>query len=320
MKVLIVPQYSMRSYQTGKYSLLADGNLNIVLHHLFNECKTNSFDIMVPTNHVEADMDILVRDILPLFKCTIRFKLLDYGLNAEANRTIVPEAMANYYYNGYNKVISYFENLRPTIPWVLKMHMSKIKELDRPYADKYYDDFIGALRVENLIQADVLNYAQYEQVKRDWPNLANCINVHEQCMNTNFYNEISNLFVDLEVVDKLDELMPKGCYFFPFRVSDKAYEFKRVLNTGLTVAVTDPNDSVPDSEYIIKLSEIDTDLKTLLISAIHLIKYKRKDISIPLFEDCELAVHQLIIELCYMIPSQVMFANPYEIKRRYTFQ
>ena len=108
MKVLIIPQFSMRSHKTGTYSLLADGNLNIVLHHIFNSSKTNEYTITIPDKHAHADLEVLEDKILPMFKCKITILPIKYGLNADDNRTVVPDSI-NVNFLEYAQVISYFE-------------------------------------------------------------------------------------------------------------------------------------------------------------------------------------------------------------------
>lgn len=314
MKVLIIPQYSMRSYRTGTYSLLADGNLNIVLHHIFNDTKTNEYTICIPIDHVKEDLEILIKKIVPQFKCSINFMEIPYGYNAEDNRTAVPHFFNKFTFYSYSYVISYFENLQCNIPWILKMHMSKIEELGRPYADRYYGDFIQALKDPMLIRADVLNYAQYNMVNRTNPAEVYKVNVNEQCLNIKLYNILGSLFTKASIVKQLDDVIPKNAIFFPFRISDKAYDFERVKALGRPVVVTDPNESL-DDPMVIKLSG---NMKEILFSTLWLMQ-ERVDIDIALYEDCELAVHQLIIELCVAVPWAMMDINTLEITERYTF-
>ena len=314
MKVLIIPQYSMRSYETGVYSLLADGNLNMVLHQIYTDTKTNEYDICIPENHVKEDLDILVNKIIPMFACKVNFIYTKYGTNADDNRRVVPNNI-EIDYEQYAYVISYFENLRPDIPWILKMSMSKIEELTRPYADKHYPALIEALKDNYLIRADVLNYSQYNYIARTHHYLTTLVNVNERCLNKELYSKLANLFVDMDIVNELDKVTPIGAIFFPFRISDKAYDFEKAKSLGRPMVVTDPNESLTDPG-VIKLSG---NLKTILFSMLYLMNHRRVDISIALYEDCELAVHQLIIELALAVPDSMIGIDTAEIVRRYTF-
>lgn len=305
----------MRSYKTGAYSLLADGNLNIVLHHIYNSSKTNHYTITIPDKHVHEDLVILQDIILPMFKCEIELLPIHYGVNADDNRTVVPDTIEINFLE-YANVVSYFENLRPGIPWVLKMHMSKIEELDRPYADKHYDTFIEALYDTHLIQADVLNYAQYEQVYRTNPLISYKVNVNEQCLNKKLYAKLFRKFTNYKMADKLDAVIPYGSVFFPFRISDTAYDFERVKTLGAPIVVTDPNESLDD--YDCEVIKLTGNMKELLFSMMALMQH-RKDIKVVLYEDCELAVHQLIVELAYMLPDSIVGVNTEDIIERYTF-
>ena len=308
----------MRSYKTGVYSLLADGNLNIVLHHIYNSSKTNEYVITIPDKHVHDDLEILENKIAPMFACKITFLPIKYGKNAEDNRTVVPDNIA-IDYSLYSYVISYFENLRPWVPWVLKMHMSKIAELDRPYADKHYDSFIEALRDENLIRADVLNYSQYNMVESTDPQLAKKVNVNEQCLNRKFYKKMFKKFVNYKLADKLDAVVPYEAIFFPFRISDKAYDFEAVKELGRPIIVTDPNESLEDLEDDdVDILRLKGNMKEMLYSMIALMQH-RSDIKIVLYEDNELAVHQLIIELCFMLPDSIIGIDAEKVIERYTF-
>ena len=314
MKVLIIPQFSMRSYKDSKYSLLADGNLNIVLHQIYRSNESATYDITIPINHREEEFNTLV-DLVAKFNCNIAFKPIEYGINADDNRLVVPKTLSDFDYAPYSFCISYFEYLRPTIPWILKMHMSQIKELARPYADKHFPAFVNALSSPNLIVADVLNYAQKAFVPS---KLQYKVSVNELCLNTDFYSLIVDTFKDQNLIKILDDMIPLDSCFFPFRVSDKAYCYEHIKKTDYMV-VTDPNESSKDADLNLSTELKDYDIKTILINTLLLIQ-DRPDIMVPIHENCELAVHQLIIELCYMIPNNVIGMDTGEIIERYTFR
>ena len=309
----------MRSYEDGRYSLLADGNLNLMLHRIYNTDKSHNYTIIIPKNHVPEDLVTIKEKLVPMFECTIIFKEIDYGVNAEANRVLVPKKLAEEFetYTDYDKVISFFERFDCDIPWILQMSMSKIKELDRPYADKHFDALLDGLKHPMLIQCEVLNQAQIDEVARADTYLADNIRLNEKCINKELYDKMNDLFIRKELVDTLEEVMLEDSIFFPFRINDKAYDFDKVVFQGKPIVVTDPNRSLDGSvPNVLRLSG--ANMKELLFTTVEVIK-NRPDIKIHIYEDCELAVHMLIVELCLALPEHIVGLDAKAVAERYTF-
>ena len=309
----------MRSYEDGRYSLLADGNLNLMLHRIYNADIHHSYTIIIPKNYVPEDLVTIKEKIVPMFECTIIFKEIEYGVNAEANRVLVPKKLAEEFksYKDYTYVISFFERFDCDIPWILQMSMSKIKELDRPYADKHFDALLEGLEHPMLLHCYVLNQAQIDEVARVSVYLADNIRLNENCINKELYDKMNDLFVRKEVVDALEEVILEDSIFFPFRINDKAYDFDKVVFQGKPIVVTDPNRSLDGSvPNVLRLSG--ANMKELLFTTIAVIK-RRPDIKIHIYEDCELAVHMLIVELCLVLPKHIVGLDAEAVAERYTF-
>ena len=76
---LIVPIYSMRSYETGKYSILKDGNFKLQINRM-----NWDYDLLVvPTNIADLD-EFLDLGILPMSQIISA----EYGENAYETRKI----------------------------------------------------------------------------------------------------------------------------------------------------------------------------------------------------------------------------------------
>ncbi len=224
MSHLVVPIYSMRSYDTGKYSILKDGNFKL---HINRMDWDNDF-LVVPDNCSDLEefksLNIISKD---------RIIEAKYGINAYEtrgtfweNNTKQLDQIATHFnftivtdlplYNGKNKFINNF-------------NITKDPNNPRWYIDQFINDDIIA--VNNAEKTYVLNQSQKDYL--------------EEC-GAKGEIEVSTKVVSKKYFDKvgIEEVeLPDFDIFFPFRLSDPAYKFEEVLKLKEKILITDPNDS-----------------------------------------------------------------------------
>lgn len=228
---LIVPIYSMRSYETGKYSLLKDGNLQLHLNR-----HTDGDIIVVPPQDKCEDLSEL-RKYFP----EIQFISVNYRENAYETRknfweynTFVIDGLIEYCgcdalvtditgYSGNNKV--YFN-----------FNITKDPEVERPYIDEFI--YTDVESVNKSAFTTVLNECQ-KQTLVDYGADPDKIYVNQRVVKPG----VPERFLDGHEPIKIKE------FFFPFRLSDPCYKFDiayKVLdsyNEGIILRITDPNDT-----------------------------------------------------------------------------
>lgn len=218
MSFLVVPIYSMRSYETGQYSILKDGNFKL---HI-NRMDWDNDYLVVPNNCSDLEefksLNIINED---------RIIEAQYGKNAyetrgtfwqnnnfdEYNATIVTDLPR---YKGKNKFINNF-------------NITKDPNNPRWFIDEFIEDDIEA--VNNAEKTYVLNQDQKDYL--------------EQC-GAKGKIEVNTKVVSKKYFDKVGiekRLLPHFDIFFPFRLSDPAYKWNEVKNLNKTILITDPNDS-----------------------------------------------------------------------------
>lgn len=290
MAKLIVPIFSMRSYETGNYSVLKDGNFQLHLH------RASPGDIIcVPKNSDDVDE---LRELFPY----IQFAPLWYKSNAYETRkhfweenTFVVDSLIDYYdcsilvtditgYPGdFNVIYNFNITMDPNEP--------------RSYIDEFIEcDVISVNQSERTF---VLNECQ-KDVLVSLGAKADKIIVSQRVINP----DIVQTFLGS------DPIKLKGV-FHPFRISDKCYNFKEVVETckslDLDLYITDPNDTYDASDYN--------------YDKIHLIKLSKKDyyrvlLSSPVImynENPEKVFHPGLAEFIYF---RCNIHSPYNIPKR----
>lgn len=243
---LIVPIYSMRSHETGKYSLLKDGNLQLHLNR-----HTDGDIIVVPPQDKCEDLSEL-RKYFP----EIQFISVNYSENAYKTRkdfwaysTFVIDGLIEYYgcdalvtditgYSGNNKV--YFN-----------FNITKDPEVERSYIDEFI--YTDVESVNKSVFTTVLNECQ-KQTLVDYGADPDKIYVNQRVVKPG----VPERFLDGHEPIKINEV------FFPFRLSDPCYKFDKVYNELINntnemfsidtsnmkfFRITDPNDTWDKEKY-----------------------------------------------------------------------
>jgi hypothetical protein len=240
MRALWLPIFSMRSYETGKYAILKDGNFQLALARAL----ASDFDYValgVPLNssdYAEAAAFVHARTD------RIKIRPFEYGENAVETREIFWAANDVDKIHGFDLLITDITGYYGKLPVIYNFNITKLPELDRPYIDKFFEKDLKS--IEQSLFTTVINPRQREYILEVRPDL------------------IDRVFFDLKCAHSL--LLPKSkptppacdpmLIFWPFRLSDKAYKWTEFLEAferqgladkGWFVVITDPNESSGDA-------------------------------------------------------------------------
>jgi hypothetical protein len=261
MNVLWIPIFSMRSHETGLYSILKDGNFQLAL----NRALASDFEditITIPRNHGDGAETIelihrlsLKRRQLRGDKYAIHVKELWYGENAvdtrkrfwQQNNCTFGEIIKN-----FDLVITDVTGYcwSGVTPFVNNFNITKIEGLERPYIDEFFEQDVKSAKL--ALFTTVLNPAQKENLEAAGVP-GRYVKVYQKACHESYYFENTMFF---KSIIKPHEI------FWPFRISDKAYRFEEFLeqfeaqglHEYLGILITDPNDSYKlDKPYIRKI-------------------------------------------------------------------
>lgn len=249
MKALWIPIFSMRSHETGEYSILKDGNFQLTLarvlasdfDHVFLAVPDNASDVIEVSSRLRQYSEIT---LLPM----------KYGVNAvqtreqfwEMNDSLLPT-----YEIFADVVITDITGYDGRLPFVNNFNITKLPELDRPYIDKFFETDLES--IERALFTTVLNPRQRQYILEQRPDLLDKIFVNTKCVHRALLPQ-----PDLDT-------MPTDSHtiFWPFRISDTAYRFEEFLRSfenqelhheGYKIVVTDPNDSLKiEKPYLSKI-------------------------------------------------------------------
>lgn len=227
MRKLIVPNFSMRSYETGKYAILKDGNFQLHLHR----AQKDDY-IVVPFNSSDS------AELVELFP-DYNFIQFPYGYNVENTRD---------YFWSWNQA---------NIDSVMEMHNLEVLVTDiagycgsHPYiynlnvtkSERWAKDIImiaGSLRTYVLNEHVKIGCSRLDKV------LAEKLIVCQKVINPEIMDRYTL------GLDHARNIEP-GQVFHPFRISDKCYDIKSVVKycseNNVSLFITDPNDTWKDYE------------------------------------------------------------------------
>lgn len=235
MRALFAPIFSMRSYKTGKYSILKDGNFQLTMARVL----ASDFDtVMVTVPDDSSDF----QETLARFKskANVYFVRAKYGENAAQTRSTFWEQ--NQQLDGYpaDVLITDITGYPGKIPVIYNFNITKLPELDRPYIDEVFEKDLASIR--QSLFTTVLNPRQREYILECQPDLADKIQVYLKCANESL---LPTCETPLYLLDSMT-------IFWPFRISDKAYKWSEFIQAfeaqGLEtlswqIMITDPNQS-----------------------------------------------------------------------------
>lgn len=253
MKTLIIPIFSMRSYTTGKYAILKDGNFQLSLARALAS-DFDSITISVPEDSSDFDE---IQAKVSLLSNKITLQKFKYGINAvdtrrtfwELNKPEIKECE-----QFFDILISDITGYKGSVPVVFNFNITKLPELERPYIDEFFDSDIESIR--KSIFTTVLNLRQREYILEHYPELSSKILVNTKC---------AHELLLPKTVQSGPMFFTKKIIFWPFRLSDKSYKWKEFLKIfsdqelskkGYSILVTDPNESSKDSlpDFVSKIS------------------------------------------------------------------
>lgn len=299
--------YSMRSHKTGEYQLMYDSNTNIMLHKLAGYTASDTVTITIPRN---SDLDQLIqfRNLSNLNKCVVIFKFLNYGIHAGDTRDTMDFILESedIDWSSYDFVECHIESVRPRLGqmrWEYMIFNSSVLHEERPYADKH---FTNILRL--LDKGYHMKFSTRCQLSMIPDQLLTSASIDVDFFSPEVADYITSKYIDLELLERLKQVVPTRAKFFPFRLSDKAYCFDKVY-PDYKVVVTDPNESCIEHENIINISSMHLCKKTLYTTMLLLMR-DRPDVRIPLYEDITFNYHISIVEMLYYIPSSIDFMYP----------
>lgn len=293
-EILFLQQVSMRTYDTNEYQLLYDGNINLTLNRIYKLDKTYIVGITIPINHNKSHLQLLKQFVDANFECCVHFVQIKYGINADENRTVVPESSKTVIKRD-QIVVSDFELVENAD--IYTFATSKVDGMPRPYVDKW-------LSVQQQLTSPIFVLNENQTVL-----LPNAI-VQDKIMSVTLLNAKRDFHINAHDVSAdidyvADIAKSRHVIFFPFRISDRAYKFAEILSLakifGWMIVSTDTNHSGKDDDnvYYIKTDHKQTFYMQFLASSI--------PFCILCVEDYFEASHQSILELVYYAPNRFKF-------------
>lgn len=258
MNVLWIPIFSMRSYETGKYSILKDGNFQLTMARAL----ASDFDhitMVLPDD--ASDYQTFLYQIRNLTKGRFTALKLKYGANAvetreqfwDLNRKELTSRIDKH--QQFDLIISDITgyNIEPfhPVPIIYNFNITKLPELNRPYIDKFFEADLKS--IEQSLFTTVINPRQRDYIVEVRPDLADKVIAHTKVAHRDLLPEVPR-------ERRFD--FNENTIFWPFRISDKAYLFNEFitafeqygLDSHYNIIVTDPNDSLKDEKpYITKI-------------------------------------------------------------------
>lgn len=248
----------MRSYDTGTYSILKDGNFQLTMARII----ASDFDELIVTLPLRCEdyQQFINQNWSWIKEKNIRFRFLKYGENAVETRKNFWNDNQDYFYSELFREfdllitdITGYDLYRFGVPYINNFNITKLPELNRPYIDQFFDLDIKSM--ELALFTTVINPRQRDYVLEVAPHLKDKVYAYYKVAHNklmpDFYDEIIN-----KVYNELDFFRSEALYqsteiFWPFRISDAAYKFqeamdvlvKNNLHTKYKVTITDPNDS-----------------------------------------------------------------------------
>lgn len=241
--ILLVPIISMRSYETGKYNLMADGNISRIISKLASS-KFKKATILIPANNQGLEeLNILVNKVIGKEK--INFIECDaYGENAGQTRKEINKFMPYLEDSSQYDIILIEPNM---LTYELIKHKNKIVDklifwcpvsATTGFTPKFINEYsLIDKYISEHIPVAVATKSQKDFLKG------------KSFIDENFYDAS---YFDYATI------------YFPFRLSDPCYhaeEFKKVVinlkNKGYNFRVlySDPNESgiFDDSDIFVKV-------------------------------------------------------------------
>ncbi|QIW87891.1 hypothetical protein Ab1vBOLIVR5_gp243 [Agrobacterium phage OLIVR5] len=224
----------MRSYETGLYDVLTDGNVNSMVKIITAACATakkngnpiKAVSVSCPDpSFVKGGDDALeaLRKKFSVCGADIFLFDVDYGSNAKENRYVVSGQPLDY--EALN--ITYFKHNREENEHTIFVCPGSPRPENPLYDESEFDYF-----QEAILNSDMTFFYNWNQAR---------FGAYHRCF------EAAGVTFEMSRNRVIDDPLPRFHYYFPYRLTDKDYlfdEFISDLPNGTVVAVTDPNESL----------------------------------------------------------------------------
>lgn len=219
----------MRSYDSGRYSILKDGNFKLHINRMDRERD----HLVIPSNCCDLD-EFLALGLVPkdnLFICK-------YGLNTVETRRKFWDwngrKIALWYTDKF-EIVTDITGYKGRLEFSNNFNITKLPNMDRPYIDEFYESDINS--IIRAKKTTVLNQCQKDYILETNPEIAaDKIEVNQLVISDAYFKAVGTAcFPGFQ--------FQEGDIFFPFRLSDPAYKFEEVMHeySDRRIVVTDPN-------------------------------------------------------------------------------
>ena len=290
--VLMIPVYSTRSYESGVYDMMSDGNTSKFLMKILKS-EAKEIDIFYPKNSKNIEC---IKELTNKYaKCRVTWSAREYGKNAHETRN-----MGQKFYNYIMGSGKQYDYIISEIDTLAEITVASHSRFCNP------DNFIYWAGSWNA------NGTRWDDEEQCNINRMIAKNITTACLlegQVDLYKGKS--FFDNCIYDP--KYFDKQVIFFPFRLSDKSYhaeEFKNIIhelkNEGydnFVVLFTDVNDS-----HIFDKELINGFIKIPYNKFVYLAILKGKPI-IPYLDDITKNYHSNIYEFLYYNCDIIMLKN-----------
>lgn len=290
--VLLIPVYSTRSYESGIYDLLADGNVSKFLMKILNSCPKN-VDILYPKKSINI---LPIKEITQKYsKSNVNWIEFDYCKNAHETRNA-----GKLFYNFIVEKLNPYDLIISEIDTLAECAIKSNNSL----CDKYNFIYWAGSWNADLTRWDNEKSAQRNKEIAKHLTTACLLKGQEELYGgKSFYDEC----------EYYPFYFDKNIIFFPFRLSDNSYHAKEFIDAikwlrlngekNFVVLFTDVNDShIFDDkicDYFIKVPQNKFVYQAIL---------KGRPI-IPYLDDVSKNYHSNIYEFLYYKCDVIMLKN-----------
>lgn len=289
-KVLMIPVYSTRSYETGEYNLLADGNVSKYLMKIIGS-NAQEIDIFYPNNSVNLDK---IKEIVKNnTNQKVNWVPVKYGINAHETRN-----MGKQFFGYINKKYDII--------------ITEINTLAEIIAEGQGNEFCNKNNLIYWVGSYNTDCTRWDTIGHEQLNKKIAKEIKTACLLPAQVSFLGGKAFEDECIYN-PKYFDKKYIFFPFRLSDSSYKLDLLLKVidklknekinNFVVLYTDPNDS-----GLLNKSDETIFIKVPANKFVYLSILKGKPI-IPFLDDVEKNYHSNIFEFMYYDCKVIMYDN-----------
>lgn len=333
--VKILQMISMRDKKSGRYLPMMDGNVNSMLHRIYNNLDQIDKVVMtVPELHLLnikqfTELKQLNQD---LFDSKIEFEYSKlYGKDVGTTRSNMLSCDFIVNSKDFDLVISEFpinissKNFRTKI--VFNYNWGAVDESNELLNKSFETEKLLAQNYETYLFSNI----QYEYWQSKDVNMQQ-VHRSKSIYSTEFFQRIAKFYIDkafeqrpidplVSAISLLDESLRTNIMFFPMRIDDPRYRFDEALlsaySQGMKVVITNPtnvavievvdtierlHDTIDLRSYIIDLSA-SSDKRTLYLYILSILRHNdiilhyEKDMHVSLIEQLAISNAKIIHDI-----------------------